>query len=339
MKINLRDYKIWCGAMSWISDPNLVAAVSNSNIVKFDNVIKSNNNAKALGVLATGSMNEHELEKALKELSQKTDQVYGVNLIGLSPHYDKLLQVCADYKVPIIIVGGAFIRADKIEQIKGIGAKVVGFATSLTIAKMLISNGIDAIIIEGSEAGGHVGSISTSVLVQEILFNLADQVPIIVAGGIGCGKMMQHYIQMGASAVQLGTRFVCANESPMHPKCKDLYIKKQAKDTVVVSAIDPVFSVIPVRVIKNKAVQEFYAKQREAIKLLEAKELDMHGAQMMIENFWSGSLRRGVLEADLEYGSLMAGQSISFVNELESVQEIMDKLLQEMEVHRMEGVC
>ncbi len=326
MQINIRDFKLVCGAMSWVSDPNLVAAISNARLPS-DNV-----SDKALGVLATGAMKPDELDSAIKEIKAKTSNIYAVNLIGMSPYYDQLLSVCADHKVPIVVLAATLPRRERIEQIKEMGAKAIGFATSLRIALDLIKNGIDGIILEGGEAGGHVGSIATTVLIQEILFNIAKDVPVIVAGGIGCGKMIKHCWQMGASGVQLGTRFVCAEESPMHPDTKALYIKKQAKDTVVVGAIDPIFSVIPVRVIKNKAVDDFYQKQREAIKCLNAGEVDAHGAQMMIENFWSGSLRRGVIEGDLEYGSLMAGQSISFVIEQESVQEIIEKLYNQMTI-------
>lgn len=314
--INLRDYKIVCGAMSWISDPTLVAAVSNSNI----------KGCKALGVLAVGAMQPAELDLALQQVKKQTNEIFAVNLIGMSPYYDQLLNICAQHKVPIIILAATIPRKDKIDEIKKTGALVLGFATSLSIARNMIANGIDGIILEGSEAGGHVGSISTSVLIQEILFDIANDIPTIVAGGIGSPQMIKHYMAMGASGVQLGTRFVCAKESPMHPICKEFYIKKTAKDTTVVGPLDPIFSVIPVRVIRNRAVQEFYNRQRVAIKQLELGEIDEKQAQLMIEHFWSGSLKKGVLEGDIENGSLMAGQSISFVNSIESVQEIIEKL-------------
>jgi len=322
--INIRDFKLVCGAMSWVSNPSLVAAVSNAKLPE------GNGNGRALGVLATGAMKPDELNEAIGQIKQKTSNTYGVNLIGMSPYYDELVEVCANHQVPIIVLAATVPRREKIEQIKATGAKCIGFATSLRIAQDMVKNGIDGIIIEGSEAGGHVGSIATIVLMQEILFHLSNEVPIIVAGGIGSGKMIQHCLKMGASGVQLGTRFVCAVESPMHETAKEFYIKKQAKDTVVVGAIDPVFSVIPVRVIRNKAVDDFYAKQREAIRAMNAGEVDAHGAQMMIESFWSGSLRRGVLEGDLEYGSLMAGQSISFVDSKQTVQEIVETLYNQM---------
>ncbi len=309
--MDLKNYKIVGGAMSWISDPTLVAAMAN---------------AGALGVLATGAMDGPMLDLALKEIKQKTDRDFAVNLIGISPHYNELLKVCSDHKIKAIIIAATIPRRDKISQVKAIGAKVLAFATSLKIAQDLIKNGIDAIILEGNEAGGHVGMISTSILIQDILFNLPD-FPIFVAGGIGTPEMVKHCIAMGATGCQLGTRFVCSKESPMHEKTKQFYISQQARDTVVVGALNPIFSVIPVRVIKNKAVDDFYDRQRQAIKLLENEEISLLDAQMMIEHFWSGSLKRGVIEGDLEYGSLMAGQSISFVKGEEAVREIIDSMV------------
>jgi enoyl-[acyl-carrier protein] reductase II len=221
-------------------------------------------------------------------------------------------------------------RKEKIDRIKQFGAKVIAFANSVILAQDLINKGIDAIILEGFESGGHVGPISLNVLIQEILFKIAHQIPVIVAGGIGNGNIIKHYFNMGASGVQLGTRFVCAYESPMHAKTKSFYINKKAQDTVVVSSIYPEFSVIPVRVINNKAVEEFYKRQREAVAKLESKEFDIIEAKLYIEHFWSGSLYKGVIEGDLERGSLMAGQSLTFVKKEESVQEIIESLYNKM---------
>ena len=152
--MSIRDYKIVGGAMSWISDANLVAALAN---------------AGALGVLATGAMDAPALDKALTEIKAKTVREFAVNLIGISPYYDQLLQVCADHKIKMIIIAATIPRSQKINQVKAIGAQVIAFATSLRIAQDLVKNGVDAIILEGNEAGGHVGMIATSVLVQEIL--------------------------------------------------------------------------------------------------------------------------------------------------------------------------
>lgn len=312
--MDLSRYKVVGGAMSWISDANLVSALANSG---------------ALGFLATGAMKPDELDTALKEIKSKTSEPFGVNLIGISPYYNELLQICADHKVEIIAIAAMIPRREKIDAVKAIGARVIGFAASLKIATDMIKNGIDALVLEGNEAGGHVGSIALSVLIQEILLNLSG-VPIFVAGGIGDGRMAKFYMNMGATGCQFGTRFVCAHESPMHPKTKEFYISKQAKDTIVVGPLDPAFSVIPVRVLKNSAVQEFFAKQLDAIELMRNGSINATEAQMMIEHFWSGSLKRGVIEGDLERGSLMCGQSVSFVTKCQSVREIIDEIQEQM---------
>lgn len=316
MRKDFIDFKIIGGAMTWVSNPELVASITNEG---------------GLGVLACGSMSPEQLDEALRKTKTLTSLPFGVNLILMHPQIKKLIQVCADHKVYAIVLGAAMPRQEQINEIKKTGAKALSFAASLKIAKAQIKYGIDALILEGNEAGGHIGPISTQVLVQEILFEIPD-FPIFVAGGIGSGKMAKQYIDMGAVGCQMGTRFVCSKESPLHPKTKELYISKQARDTVIVSSIDPRFSVIPVRVIKNKAVEEFFSKQREALSLLMKGEINEKEAQLHIEHFWSGSLKRGVLEGDIERGSLMAGQSIGFVKEEESVKEIMSKIKEEMNV-------
>lgn len=308
--MSLNNYKILGGAMTWVSNPSLTSAIANEG---------------ALGVLATGSMRACDLDAALKETKEKTKEDFAVNLIAMNPEFDGLVKVCADHKIKYIVLGAALPRKERIESLKSFGAKVIGFASSLKIAQAMIRNGIDALILEGSEAGGHVGPISTQVLVQEILFNIQD-FPIFIAGGIGCGRMIKHYLDMGATGCQLGSRFVCSKESPMHPRAKAIYISKNAKDTCVVGSIDPMFSVIPVRVIKNKAVEEFYLKQNEALLNFKLGKLSKEEAILSLEKFWAGSLRRGVIEGDVENGSLMAGQSISFVKKEESIKEIINQL-------------
>jgi enoyl-[acyl-carrier protein] reductase II len=313
--MKIEDYQIIGGAMTWVSNPNLVAAISNEG---------------ALGILATGSMNAVELDFCISETKKLTNEIFGVNLIMMNPDYDNLIRVCADHKIKVVVLGAAMPRKEKIDDLKSIGAFVFGFASSLKIANAMIKNGIDAIILEGNEAGGHVGPIATQVLVQEILFNIKN-FPIFIAGGIGCGRIIKHYMNMGAAGCQLGSRFVCAYESPMHPQTKKIYISKQAKDTCVVSSIDPVFPVIPVRVIRNNAVNEFYKKQNDLLVKLRCNQITTEDAVLGIEKYWVGSLKRGVIDGDIENGSLMAGQSISFVNKEESVRDIIKNLKDEYE--------
>jgi enoyl-[acyl-carrier protein] reductase II len=186
--------------------------------------------------------------------------------------------------------------------------------------------GVDAIVIEGSEAGGHIGPVSTAVLAQEILPQLGG-VPVFVAGGIGRGEAMLAYLEMGASGVQLGTRFVCAYESIAHPRFKQAFIRAAARDAVASAQLDPRFPVIPVRALVNPATERFIALQRRVIDRWARGELSHKEAQLEIEHFWAGALRRAVIDGDIETGSLMAGQSVGFVTREQSTAEILDELV------------
>jgi len=186
--------------------------------------------------------------------------------------------------------------------------------------------GADAIIIEGMEAGGHIGPVSTSVLAQEILPELRE-VPVFVAGGIGRGEAIVSYLEMGASGCQLGTRFVCARESIAHPNFKQAFIRADARDAVPTVQLDPRFPVIPVRALVNKGTKQFMVVQREVIGRYERGDLDMKAAQLEIEHFWAGALRRAVIDGDVENGSLMAGQSVGMVTREQTTKEILDELV------------
>ncbi|MGC2202942.1 MAG: nitronate monooxygenase, partial [Stellaceae bacterium] len=182
------------------------------------------------------------------------------------------------------------------------------------------------IIREGSEAGGHIGPVSTGVLAQEILPHLRS-VPIFVAGGIGRGEAMLAYLEMGASGVQLGTRFVCAHESIAHPRFKQAFIRAAARDAVASVQLDPRFPVIPVRALANPATERFIAVQRRLIDRCAQGELSQKEAKLEIEHFWAGALRRAVIDGDIEAGSLMAGQSVGFVTREQSTAEILEELV------------
>jgi enoyl-[acyl-carrier protein] reductase II len=199
------------------------------------------------------------------------------------------------------------------------------------MGKKLLKMGLDALIIEGNEAGGHIGPVSTSVLAQEIL-PIIREVPVFVAGGIGSGSMIASYLLMGASGCQLGTRFVCAFESPAHPLFKKAFIQANARDAIPSLQCDPRFPVIPVRSLQNKGTLSFQEIQYDLIRLFDNNELSLKEAQLKIEHFWAGSLRRAVIDGDIEYGSLMAGQSVGFVKKEESVFDIMTSLIEEIVV-------
>jgi enoyl-[acyl-carrier protein] reductase II len=218
-----------------------------------------------------------------------------------------------------------------VEAIKATGAKLLAFAPTIVMGKRLIRHGADALIIEGTEAGGHIGPVSTSVLAQEILPVLKDAVPVFVAGGIGTGEVIAAYLNMGAAGVQLGTRFVCATESIAHPAFKRAFIQAAARDAVASVQIDPRLPVIPVRALKNEGTAAFTAKQREVAQALDEGRIDMAEAQLQIEHYWAGALRRAVIDGDVETGSVMAGQSVGMVTREEPVASIIAELTQAAE--------
>ena len=304
-------YALMGGAMTWVSERNLVSALSN---------------AGCFGVLASGSTTPETLAEEIRGVRALTQNPFGVNLITMHPRLNELLHVCLDEGIGHIVLAGGLPRSHTIAAIKEAGRKAICFAPSLGIAKKLIKDGVDALVIEGMEAGGHIGPVSTSVLAQEILPHVT-QVPVFVAGGIGRGDAIVSYLEMGAAGVQLGTRFVCTFESIAHPEFKKSFIHANARDAVPSVQLDPRFPVIPVRAIGNEATQAFMVAQREIIEAFKAGTLTQQEAQLKIEHFWAGALRRAVIDGDVVTGSLMAGQSVGMVTGEQSIQEVVNELV------------
>jgi enoyl-[acyl-carrier protein] reductase II len=302
------------GAMTWISDEKLVRAV---------------NAAGAFGVLAGGNMRTEELERKINDLKE-TENCFGVNLITIAPNYLGHLEMVCERQVSHIIFAGSFPKASEIERAKKSGARVMCFASTVQIANRMQSYGADAIILEGSEAGGHIGPVSTSVLIQEFLFDV-KQLPIFIAGGIVSGRMILHLLLMGACGVQMGTRFVVSEECSACAEFKESFISAQAKDAIVTPKFDSSLPVIPVRALKNKGMIDFAKLQITLLEKLQKNEIDRRTVQNEVEGYWVGSLRRAVQEGDVEYGSLMAGQSVGLVNDILPVQKIIERILEEME--------
>ncbi len=305
---------IMCGAMSWVSERNLVSAISN---------------AGGFGVIACGAMTPALLDTEIAATKALTSKPFGVNLITMHPQITDLIAICARHQVSHVVLAGGLPPKGSIEAIKAFGAKVICFAPALTLAKKFARSGVDALVIEGSEAGGHIGPVATSVLAQEILPELGEQLPIFVAGGIARGGAVASYLEMGAAGVQLGTRFVCAHESIAHPNFKAAFLRANARDAVASVQIDPRLPVIPVRALKNKGTEEFTKKQVEIAAMLDRGEIDMETAQLEIEKYWAGALRRAVIDGDVEYGSVMAGQSVGMVHVERPVVDIIAKLINE----------
>jgi len=311
------------GAMSWVSERNLVSALSNSG---------------GFGVLACGAMPPELLDKEIAATKAMTSKPFGVNLITMHPQLDALVEVCAKHAVSHVVLAGGLPKATTIQAIKAFGGRVICFAPALVIAKKLVKMGADALVIEGMEAGGHIGPVATSVLAQEILPEMTD-VPVFVAGGIGRGDAMVTYLEMGAAGVQLGTRFVCAQESIAHENFKKMFIRSAARNAVPSVQVDPDFPVIPVRAIENKAAHDFVRFQQDVVAKFRAGELSKDDAQLSIEHYWAGALRRAVIDGDVEHGSVMAGQSVGLVSKIQPMQEIIDELLAQAEVYIQQGVC
>jgi enoyl-[acyl-carrier protein] reductase II len=228
-----------------------------------------------------------------------------------------------------VVLAGGIPPTEAIKQAKTF-AKVVCFAPALVLANRFIKNGADAIVIEGAEAGGHIGPVSTSVLAQEILPNVRS-VPVFVAGGIGRGEAIVSYLEMGASGVQMGTRFVCTTESIAHPNFKKAFIRANARDAMPSVQYDKRFPVIPVRALANDGTEEFMETQRKVLEKFLAGEVDQTAGQLEIEHFWAGALRRAVIDGDVERGSLMAGQSVGMVTKEEPVAAVIAELISQAE--------
>ncbi len=308
------EYAILGGAMSWVSERHLVSAISN---------------AGGFGVIACGAMNPELLDTEIAETRARTAKPFGVNLITMHPQLTELIDVCAQHKVGHVVLAGGLPPGGAIDRIKASGAKLIAFAPALALAKKLTRSGADALVIEGMEAGGHIGPVATSVLAQEILPMVAKDMPVFVAGGIGRGEAIAAYLEMGAVGVQLGTRFVCAHESIAHPNFKKAFIRASARDAIPSVQIDPRLPVIPVRALKNREMENFAAKQREVAALLDKGEIAMAEAQLQIEHYWAGALKRAVIDGDIEKGSMMAGQSVGMVTREEPVADIIRELADE----------
>jgi enoyl-[acyl-carrier protein] reductase II len=296
--------------MSWVSERHLVSALSN---------------AGAFGVIACGAMEPARLAEEIAGTQALTSKPFGVNLITMHPRLDQLVDTCLEARVSHIVFAGGIPPGTAIKKAKDGGAKVVCFAPALALAKRLIRAGADALVIEGSEAGGHIGPVSLTVLAQEILPHIRD-VPVFVAGGIGRGEAILSYLEMGAAGVQLGTRFVCARESIAHPNFKQAFIRGNARDAMPTIQLDESFPVIPVRALQNEGTKRFLEHQAATIRRFQSGELTKEAAQLDIEHFWAGALRRAVIDGDVENGSLMAGQSVGMVTQEQTAAEIIAEL-------------
>ena len=292
--LNIR-YPIIQGAMAWISDPSLVSAVSE---------------AGGLGVLATGHLDAEGCVKAIKEIRERTDKPFAVNIMLLSQFADEIVKAVCEQKVPVVTTG-AGSPGKYIQMFKEAGTKVLPVAPSVAIAKRMEKDGADAVIAEGCESGGHVGKITTMALVPQVVDAL--NIPVIAAGGIADGRGMAAARMLGASGFQIGTRFLVAKECTVHQNYKDRIIKAKDIDTTTTGASTG----HPVRVIRNKLARKFEELEKNNAP---SEELDKLGR---------GALRRAVVEGDIENGSVMSGQIAGLVNKEQTAEEIIKELYEQ----------
>jgi len=304
-------YAIMGGAMSWVSERHLVAAISN---------------AGGFGVIACGAMTPALLETEIAGTQALTDRPFGVNLITMHPDLGDLVRVCLAARVGHVVLAGGIPPGGAVRAVKDGGAKLIAFAPALVLARRLVRSGVDALVIEGSEAGGHIGPVSLTVLAQEVLPHLRE-VPVFVAGGLGRGEAILSYLELGAAGAQLGTRFAASVESIAHPRFKAAFFKAAARDALPSVQLDARFPVIPVRGLVNAGTKRFLEHQQETLRRFQSGELNKEAAQLAIEHFWAGALRRAVIDGDVEEGSVMAGQSVGMVTSEQTIPAIIEELV------------
>ena len=304
-------YPIISGGMSWISDYALVKAVHDCG---------------GFGVLAAANMPPEMLADEIDRCNT-IGGPFAVNLITIAPNYDAHRKVVIEKGVSHVIFAGNFPKRHAVEEVKAAGCKTMSFASTISIAEQQIRFGVDALILEGSEAGGHIGQVSLIVLLQQVLFH-NPSVPVFVAGGIGTGKMIAHMLLMGAAGCQMGTRFVMSEECRAHPDFKQRFANARAREAVSTPAFDRVrLPVVAVRALQNKSMQEFGELQMGLLKQLDEGTIQRYDAQMKVEEFWQGALRSAVVDGELEKGSLMAGQSVGLMDKIQPMHEIFSDML------------
>jgi enoyl-[acyl-carrier protein] reductase II len=288
------DYPIIQGGMAWVATAELAAAVSE---------------AGGLGVIGAGNMPADLLREQLKKVRLLTNRPFGVNVMLLSPYIDDVIDAVIDARVPVVTTG-AGNPGKYLDALKAIGAKVIPVVPSVVLARRLERLGVDALIAEGHEAGGHVGESTTMALIPQIVD--AVSVPVIAAGGIADARGVAAAFALGAEAVQVGTRFICAAECTAHANYKQAIVSAGDRDTVVTGRSTG----HPVRCLRNRLTRQMMTLESEG------------RAPAEIEQLGVGRLRRAVVDGDVEEGSVMAGQSAGLVQRIQPAAEIVRELVQ-----------
>ncbi|MFQ9114329.1 enoyl-[acyl-carrier-protein] reductase FabK [Eubacterium sp.] len=290
-------YPVIQGGMAWVADYHLAAAVSN---------------AGGLGVIGSGGASAEWVRDQIKQMKELTDKPFGVNIMLMNPEADDIAKVIIEEKVPVVTTG-AGNPAKYMELWKSEGIKVIPVVASCALAKMMERCGADALVAEGTEAGGHIGEITTMSLVPQVVD--AVNIPVIAAGGIADGRGMAAAFMLGAKAVQMGTCFVVTKECNVHSNYKEKIIKAKDIDSKVTGRRTG----HPVRVLRNKMSNEYIKKENAGATLEELELLTL------------GGLRKAVVDGDVKEGSLMAGQIAGLVKEECSCRELVEKIVNEAE--------
>ena len=285
-------YPIIQGGMAWVADSNLAAAVSN---------------AGGFGIIGTGSATADIVKKEIDDCRRLTDKPFGVNVMLMSPNADEVIDLIIEEK-PAGITTGAGNPAKYMDRLKEAGIKVIPVVPTVALAQRMEKLGADAVIAEGTEAGGHIGELTTMVLVPQVAEALS--IPVIAAGGVADGRGIAASFALGAEGVQIGTRFICSEECNIHQNYKDAVLKAKDRDAVVTGR--PTGH--PVRTLKNKLAKKYLKMEKEGAS---PEELEKLGA---------GALRLAVVEGDKDGGSFMAGQSAAMVREIKPCKDIVEEI-------------
>ncbi len=286
-------YPIIQGGMAWVATAELAAAVSN---------------AGGLGIIGAGNAPADYVRNEIKKARELTDKPFGVNIMLLSPFVEDVINAVYEERVPVITTG-AGNPGKYIAMFKEIGTKIIPVIPSVALARKMEKEGVDAVIAEGTESGGHVGELTTIVLVPQVVD--AVSIPVIAAGGIADGRGFVSALALGAKGVQLGTIFVCAEECTAHDNYKKSIIKASDRGTIVTGRTTG----HPVRIIKNKLAREF-------------DKLESMGASMdELEKLGEGKLKNAVVDGEADYGSIMAGQISGMVNEIKPARKIIEDII------------
>lgn len=288
-------YPIIQGAMAWIADSSLAAAVSNGG---------------GLGIVACGAAPPDWVREEIRRTKALTKEPFGVNVMLLSPYVDEVIDVICEEGVPVVTTG-AGNPGKYIPRFKSHGIKVIPVIASVALAIRVARAGADAVIAEGQEAGGHIGDLTTMALVPQVAD--AVSIPVIAAGGIGDGRGIAAAYMLGAKGVQIGTRFLVATECTVSQPYKDLILKAKDTDTVATGRSTG----HPVRVIKNKLAREMLSMEKHEMNLEE------------FERLGTGKLRAAVKDGDVVMGSVMSGQIAGLVKKEQSAKEIIEEMFQE----------